>query len=435
MRCTPGMCGLGTGALAMILLFGAGAPRVAADNWPQWRGIRGDGISQETNIPSTWSKTENMAWRLPLPGPAGSTPVVWGNRIFLTSVDGNDLVLMCVDGDGKLQWRATVGTGNRDVRGDEGNSASPSPCTDGEHVWAFMANGLLACYTVDGKEVWKLDVQTRYGKLNIAFGLTASPVLDGDRLYLQLIHGEGNPTTREAVVVALDKQTGREIWKQDRPSDARAECEHSYASPVLYRDGTRSFLLSHGADYVVAHALDDGHELWRCGDLNPKGNYNNTLRFVASPAAGSGLIVVPSAKNGPVFCLKPGLEGDVTDKADAFLWKRPSGTPDVPSPLIVGDLVYLCRENGNLVCVEAKTGKQLYEQRTVADRHRASPVFADGKIFLTARRGIVTVVKAGPEFEILAKNEMGEEISASPAIANGRVYLRTFNALYAIGAR
>ncbi|HND52456.1 MAG TPA: PQQ-binding-like beta-propeller repeat protein [Pirellulaceae bacterium] len=414
---------------------GGGSPQVArAENWPQWRGAKLDGISSETNLPVKWSKTENVAWRLPLPGPAGATPAVWGDKIFLTSVTENgDLIALAVSTAGKELWRQTVATGNKDVRGDEGNSASPSPVTDGKHVWIFMANGPLACFTVDGKEVWKFDIQDRYGKLKIAFGMTASPLLDGDRLYLQLIHGEGNPKTREAMVVALDKTTGKEIWKHDRASDARDECEHSYASPVIYRDGKQEFLITHGADFVIAHSLADGHELWRCGELNPKTNYNPTLRFVASPVAVPGLIVVPSAKNGPVFAIKPDVKGDITNEASAFVWKRAANTPDVPSPLVHDGLVYLCRENGNLIVMDAKTGEQIYEKRTVADRHRASPVYADGKLYLTARKGVVTVVKAGRDFEILASNDVGEQISASPAIAGGRIYLRTFDALYAIG--
>ncbi|MFO0903628.1 MAG: PQQ-binding-like beta-propeller repeat protein [Pirellulales bacterium] len=422
------------GCLSCGVLLATGQRSAAwAENWPQWRGVRGDGVSSETHLPTKWSKSENVAWRLEMPGPAGSTPVVWGDRVFVTSVDGEDLLLLCVSTSGKELWRRKIATGNKDVRGDEGNSASPSPATDGEHVWTFMANGKLACFTLAGDPVWQLDVQDRYGKLDIAFGMTSTPLLDGDRLYLQLIHGEGNPQTREAQVVALDKKTGREIWKHARSSDAKAECEHSYASPVLYRDEQRAFLLTHGADYVVAHDLGDGHELWRCGDLNPKGNYNNTLRFVASPVATPGLIVVPSAKNGPVFGLKPDLAGDVTDSESAFFWKRPQGTPDVPSPLVHDGLVYLCRENGNLICLEAASGKQLYEQRTEADRHRASPVYGDGMLYLTARRGVVTVVKAGPKFEVVSRNELGEEISASPAIADGRLYFRTFKALYCIG--
>src|SRR5690606_762238 len=233
-----------------------------------------------------------------------------------------------------------------------------------------------------------------------------------------------DPATREAVVVALDKTTGAEIWKADRPSDGRAECEHSYASPVLYRDSDREYLLTHGADYVVAHSLKDGSEIWRCGGLNPKGNYNPTLRFVASPLAVPGLIIVPSAKNGPVLAVLPEAQGVITGSESYLKWVRDSNTPDVPSPLLVDGLVYLCRENGNLICLDAKTGEEYYQEPTERDRHRASPVYADGKIYLTGRKGVVTVVQEGKEFKILARNDMGEQISASPAISNGTIYLR-----------
>ncbi|MDP6446888.1 MAG: PQQ-binding-like beta-propeller repeat protein [Pirellulaceae bacterium] len=405
-----------------------------AENWPQWRGPHSNGVSSETNLPIEWEK-EDATWRLPLPGPAGSTPVIWDERIFLTSVDKADnLLLLCVGVDGKEQWRRVVSRGNRNARGDEGNSASPSPSTDGKLVWTCMANGALACYTVDGERKWAVDLQERYGKYKIAFGMSATPVLDRGRLYVQLIHGEGKPSTREAIVVALEAATGKEIWKHQRDSDARAECEHSYASPMLYRHGGVEFLLTHGADYVIAHDLADGSEIWRCGELNPKANYNPTLRFVASPVCSPNLIVVPSAKNGPVFGIKPKQQGDITELEDSFAWKRPRGTPDVPSPLVDGDLVYLCRENGNLVCLDAASGDLKYEERTTRGRHRASPVLADGKIYLTCREnGTVTVVAAGTDFDILAQNKMGEAIAASPAIANGRIYLRSFDALYAIG--
>lgn len=412
--------------LLWFVSLGLLATSAYAENWPQWRGAKLDGISNETGIATSWDKEKNVLWRTALPGPAGATPVVWGDRIFLTSADGEDLVLLCFDTSGKQLWRALMATGNKTARSDEGNSASPSPSTDGKHVWAMMGTGDLNCYDFEGKEVWKLNLQQRYGKFNIQFGMSSTPVLDGDRLYLQLIHSGG------AYVIALDKATGKEVWKQRRESDAKAECEHSYASPVMYRDGDREYLLTHGADYVIAHSLKDGSELWRCGGINPKGTYNNTLRLVASPVAVPGLIVVPTAKNGPVFGLKPDGMGDVTTDTKAYHWKRPQNTPDVPSPLVKDGLVYLCRENGNLMCLDAKTGEQHYEKRTVADRHRASPVYADGKVYLTARNGAVTVVKAGREFETLATNSIGESLSASPAISNGVIYLRSFDALYAI---
>jgi outer membrane protein assembly factor BamB len=418
--------------LAAVCLFVS--PGADAENWPQWRGPQGRGISGEKNVPTKWSKSENVAWRLPLPGPAGATPVVWGDRIFLTTVDARNLDLLCVSTAGEKLWQKTVATGNQDARGDEGNSASPSPVTDGEHVWAFFGNGSLACYDFDGNQVWAKDLQKDYGKFEIQFGMSSTPVLHKDNLYLQLIHGKWSSEPSRGLVIALDKNTGKQVWKSDRITDAINENKHSYASAVLYSDDKQEFLVTHGADYVIAYDLKDGKELWRCGNLNPKSNYNDTLRLVASPATAPGLIVVPSAKGGPVLGLKADLMGNVTDDEDAAKWVMNRGTPDVPSPLIHDGLVYLCRENGNLICLEADSGKQVYEERTKSERHRASPVFADGNLYLTSRdSGTITVVKAGRDFEIVAQNSMGEGISASPVISGGRIYLRTYDALYAIG--
>ena len=423
------------GRLAIGLIL-ASSLIAHAENWPQWRGPRLDGISREKNIPTKWSKTENVLWRLPLPGPAGATPVVFDDRIYLTSVAGEgktDLSLLCVSTSGQLLWERIVGSGSKDVRADEGNYASPSPCTDGQRVWAMFGTGDLACFTRDGEAVWKFNVEHRYGKLNIQFGMASTPVLDRGRLYLQLIHGDMRGTAQEARVVCLAADTGSELWQTGRPSDGTFECKHSYASPTIYRDDQREYLLTHGADYIIAHALNDGRELWRCGDLNPKGKYNQTLRFVASPVAVPGYIVVPTAKNYGVVCVKPDSQGDITDQPQQTHWRWTNNTPDVPSPLVVNDLVYLCRENGNLIVADAKTGKEIYTQPTTRDRHRASPLYADGQIYLTARNGTITVVRAGPTFEIVATNSLEESTSASPIVANGRIYIRTFNALYAIG--
>lgn len=405
------------------------APSSNAGNWPQWRGEKHDGISDESGLPVRFDKTENVLWRLPLPGPAGATPVVWSDRIFLTSAKGQDLVLMAVSTGGERLWEQTVANHNESVRGDEGNFASPSPMTDGKHVWAIMGTGDIGCYALDGKKAWKFNLQDRVGKFNIAFGMTSTPVLDGDRIYLQLLFTGGRH------VLALDKGTGETVWQVERKSDARDECEHSYASPTLYRDGRQEYLLTHGGDYIVAHRLTDGSEIWRCGGLNPLGNYNPTLRFVASPLAVPGLIVVPSAKNGPVLGIDPTAKGNITESEESHRWTRGENTPDVPSPLVHDGLVYLCRENGTLLVLDAKTGEEVYQERAYSDRYRASPVYADGKVYLTSRDGTITVVKAGRKFEVLAENKMGESISSSPVISGGRIYLRSFDALYAIGAK
>jgi outer membrane protein assembly factor BamB len=405
---------------------------VHADNWPQWRGPNYDGVSQETNLCTQWGPDKNVLWRLKLPGMGASTSAVWGDRLFLTSQEGADLVLLCVSTEGKELWKRKLGNGERRVRGDEGNYASASPSTDGTHVWAFVGSGDLACLDFDGNEVWKVNLQERYGRFNIQFGMHSTPILYGDRLYLQLIQ-TGNP-----LVMALDKSTGKEVWKVQRKSDGRSECEHSYASPCLWHNGKEAYLITHGNDYAIAHRLEDGSEIWRAGDLNPKSRYNFTLRFVASPVAVADLVVVPSAKGGPVVGVKPDARGMVTTGSSGEQWRLLRGTPDVPSPLVHDGLVYLCAEGGGLTCLDAKTGALRYKEDKAAthrDRHRASPVYADGKVYLTARDGTFCVVEAGPTFKLLAKNKLPDTFTASPAISNGRIYLRGWDSLWAIGTR
>lgn len=416
----PRCCAL-TLPLVLLLQF---APAGRAEDWPQWRGPRGDGSSGSRGLPVRWSKTENLRWRLPLPGPAGATPALWGDRLFLTSADGSDIVLIAISTEGKTLWQKKLGTGNRTVRGDEGNSASPSPSTDGRNVWSFTGFGILSCHDFEGREVWSVDLKERHGSYKIQFGMTSTPVLFGDALYLQCIHSGGS------YVLSVDKKTGADRWKKARITDARDECEHSYASPILYRDDQRTLLLAHGADYLTAHMLEDGAEVWRCGALNPPEKYNNTLRFVASPVAAPGLVIIPSAKNGPVYAVRPDGSGDVT--LSHRVWMRERETPDVPTPAIHDGLVYLLRENGVLICHDLKTGKQIYLERTHAQRHRASPVVADGKVYCAAADGTVTVVQAGREFKVLATNTIDEHLSSTPIAADGRLYLRSYDALYAI---
>ena len=407
-----------------------------ADNWTSWRGPTSNGISTESNLPVTWSKDANVAWRSPLPGPAGATPVVWEDQIFLTSIEGEKLLLMCFGTDGKQQWSHEIGSGNKDVRGDEGNSASPSPVTDGKHVWAMMGTGDVACFQMDGTAVWNLNLQDRYGKFDIAFGMSATPVLHEGRLFFQLIHGDGKASTQEAMVVCVNAADGEEIWKTDRVTGAENENEHSYASPILYNFADTAYLITHGADFTIAYALSDGREIWRLGGLNPHDDanrkYHPTLRFVASPAAAEGIVVCPTAKNGPLYAIRADATGDLTNSSEALLWMIDKNTPDVPSPVITEDYVYLCRESGQLMCMNRKTGEEIYHERTHNQRHRASPVLADGHLYLTARDGKITVVKEGPKFEIVAQNDTNESMSASPVISNGTIYLRTFDALWAI---
>ncbi|HJZ94530.1 MAG TPA: PQQ-binding-like beta-propeller repeat protein [Gemmataceae bacterium] len=407
------------------------APAIA-DNWPQWRGPKNDGISEEKNLPGEWSESKNMVWKLPLPGMGSSTPCVWGNRIFLTSADAsNQLLAMCVSADGKEMWRKVINKGAGIARkADEGNNASPSPSTDGKHVWYFFGTGEVACFDFDGNEVWKFNAQERYGRFKLGYGMHTTPALHAGRLYFQLLHDNGQN------VICVDASTGKDVWKVDRWSDGRVENLHSYASPFVWMDGKDALLVTHGNDYTIGHDLKDGKEVWRVEGLNPKENYLETLRFVASPVCTPDLIVIPTAKNRQVAAIKPTARGTISPGNEAEVWRRPSGTPDVPSPVVHDGLVYIVRETGNFQCWDAKTGKDVYEsQRLHQNKHRASPVYADGKIYAISRDGVVSVVKAGPKFELLASNRMKDDITASPVVADGRIYLRGFKNLYAIGTK
>ncbi len=412
--------------LAPLVLAVFGPAR--ADNWPQWRGPNHDGVSKEANLPTAWGEGKNVLWKFPMPGLGSSTPIVWGERIFVTSEDGKDTVLLCISTEGKELWKRKLGKAHGKYRGDEGDNAGATPSTDGKHVWTFVGSGEVACHDFSGAEVWKFNAQDRYDKFNIAFGMHSTPVLHKGRLYLQLLHTDGG------TVAAVDKATGKQVWKVDRKSDARAECKHSYASPCLWQKGADAYLITHGNDYAVAHRLTDGAEIWRVGGLNPKDRYRGDLRFVASPVATPDLIIVPSAKNHGVVALMPGATGLVMPGSRFEQWRLPQNTPDVPCPLVHGGIVYLCGEGGLFLALDAKTGKPLYpRERLHAANYRGSPVYGDGKVYCTARDGTVTVVKAGPKFERLAVNKLPDVVAASPAVANGRIYLRGRASLYCIG--
>jgi len=413
-------------SLAVVLSLCFASPAFA-DNWPSWRGPEQNGISTETGLPTTWSESKNIAWKLPLPGKAGSTPVVWGDRIFLTSAKNNDLVLLCVSTKGKILWERKLAKAVRLViKKDEANEASASPSTDGKHVFTFVGSGDCACHDFDGNQVWHFNAQERYGKFDIFHGVHITPVLHEDRLYMTLLHTGGH------WVIALDRATGKEVWKVERPSDAKGESREAYSSPCIWRTGNEETLVVLGCDYTTGHRLSDGAEIWRLGSLNSAAKYDTAFRIISSPVPTPDLLLVPTARGRLVVAVKPGASGKIGAGSKFEAWRIPKGAPDVPSPLVHDGLVYLGRENGWLHCVDARTGQQLYEERLHADRYRASPVFADGRLYLTARDGTFSVVKPGRTFELLAANTLPDEFTASPAISNGRIYLRGFRALYAI---
>ncbi|MFP6886557.1 MAG: PQQ-binding-like beta-propeller repeat protein [Opitutales bacterium] len=397
--------------------------------WRTWRGPNKDGVSSAKNLPDVWSETENLVWKFTLPAAGSSTPIVVKEKVLLTFEKDKEVQLLCLSTEGKELWQRKVCETNGKGNGERTN-ASATPSSDGENVFVTTGTGEVVSFDLVGGEQWRFNAQERYGKFRFGFGFHSTTVLHEGRLFLQLIHSAAQ------LVICVDAPTGEEIWKVERKSDGVAECEHSYASPTAHRHGDLSVVITHGNDYCIGHDPATGKELWRIAGLNPKDKYNRTLRFVASPVAHEGLVVAPSAKNRGVSVVRAAdAKGRIEKGGAGELWRMDRGTTDVTSPLLYEGLLYLCKENGTVLCLDAKTGEQLYQERFHGQTYRSSPVAANGRILFTARDGTFTVLRAGRNYEIMTKNKLDDQFTASPAIARDRFYLRGYKYLYAIGRK
>jgi outer membrane protein assembly factor BamB len=410
-----------------LALFCAAAAAPAAENWPQWRGPSANGLSGEKNLPVHWSKTENITWKLDLPAWSGSTPIVWGDRIFLSVAEGRSLHLWCIDRTrGVLRWKQHIGDGN--VRMQKQNMSSPSPVTDGRHVWVMTGTGILKSFDLEGNEQWTRDIQKDYGRFGLNWGYGSSPLLVGDALFVQVLHGMR--TDDPSYLLRIDAATGRTVWRVERPTSARFESPDAYTTPALVRNGTTTEIVVTGGDVVTGHDPTTGKELWRANGLNP--DNDGSYRIVASPVVLGDLIVAPSRER-PMLVLKAGGHGDVT--RSHVLWSFGNG-PDVPTPVTDGTYLYVINDRGIMWCLDPRTGKEIYaRQRLPPATYSGSPVLADGKIYITNEDGVTVVVKAGPTFEVLARNDFDDYTLSSPAVSEGQIFIRTAKFLYCIGKR
>ena len=408
--------------LALSVLMCAIAGVCGAENWPQWRGVRMNGISGETDVPLRWSKTENIAWKLSLPPRSGSTPVVWGDRIFLHLADRDDLYLWCVNrATGLPLWKRRLSGGNAMARKE--NMSSPSPVTDGERVWVLTGTGILKSFDMDGNEQWSRNLPKDYGPFGLNWNYASSPLLYEDLLIIQIVHGM--KTTAASYLLGIEKKTGQTGWRIERPDTATGEGKDAYTTPGVARVGGPSGsdeIVVTGAVAVTGHDPATGKELWRATGLNDD-------RTVASPVV-IGDMIFASSRQRPLLALRAGGRGDVT--ATHVLWSFNKG-PDVPTPITDGTWLYVLTDNGVLYCLEAKTGKEAYRQRLKSATYSASPVLAGDRIYVTNEDGITVVWKTGPVFELLAENDLEEYTLSSPAISGGQIFIRTETILYAIG--
>jgi outer membrane protein assembly factor BamB len=404
-----------------------GAMAVSAANWPQWRGPGLDGISSEKNLPIQWDQQRNVAWKLAMPSWSGSTPIVWEDRIFLNVAEGDALSLWCVDRNKPaVIWKKPIGGGN--VKVQKQNMSSPSPVTDGRHVWVMTGTGILKGFDFSGNEIWARDIQKEYGKFGLNWGYASSPLLHEDSLYVQVLHGM--TTDDPSYVLRIDAKTGKTIWRVERPTTAQRESPDSYTTPTLIKNAGKYELVISGGDYVTGHDLATGKELWRGGGFN-LGN-DPFYRVIASPVVSNDIVYVPT-RIKPLQAFRAGGRGDVTKSHLA--WAFQNG-PDVPTPVTDGKYFYSVNDRGIVYCLDAKTGAEIYGgQRLKHGTYSASPALADGKIYITNEEGLTSVIKAGPKFEILAENALNDYCLSSPAISDGQIFIRTTGFLYAIGQR
>ncbi len=413
--------------------LGAAAPDVhlleaegeAAKYWPRWRGPSGQGIVQGS-FPDTWSESQSIKWKVPVPGRGNSSPIVWGDRIFFTTAydDGARLSLLCYRrADGKLLWELPAPVEGVERVHPKNGHASATPVTDGARVYAsFGPHGLIAA-SFEGKLLWHAPI----GRVDNYHGTAGSPVLYKDMVILYQdgghVMGEPPPPADKlpSFVAAFDRGTGKVRWKTPRTASV------GWGTAVVIRAGDRDELVVCSQRRAVAYNPADGKELWTVSGL--------TFEVIPTPVVGHDLVFCSSGRAGPTIAIRPGGSGDVTGTHVA--WSTPKGSPFVPSGVIVGDVLYLVNDMQSIVTAyEAKTGTLLYQGRLGEAKREGfsgSPVVVDGKVFFTNDDGETFVLQAGREFKLLHVNRLGEPTYASPALVDGRWYFRTASSLVAIG--
>jgi outer membrane protein assembly factor BamB len=394
------------GGLALLAAFAVAG---RADDWPCWRGPA-CGVSSEPSLPVHWSASENVHWKTPVPGEGFSSPIVSGKRIFLTSAfaGGERRALHCLARQhGALLWTREVHDRDPERTSASTGHAAATPVTDGRRIVAFFGNAGAACYDMEGRLLWRREL----GKFDSELGLASSPVLSGNRVILLCDHDGDHFQSFDSFLVALDLETGKVVWKSDRPNLFR-----SWSTPILVPGAAgKPQLVVNAQEQLRAYDPDTGKNLWRVDGM--------TGWVAPSPVFGHELIFATSGRDGPVVAVRP--DGRVA-------WRQPRGGPYVCSPVLYQDLLYVPDEKGMVTCYEAATGKVQYRER-LGGKFTASPVAGDGKVYCTNEAGTTFVLRAGRRFELLARNDLREDCLAAAAIAGGKLILRTEHDLFCIG--
>lgn len=402
------------GTVELIPVDGEGARY-----WPRWRGPSGQGFVVGTDYPDRWSATENVRWRSAVPGRGHSSPIVWDDRLFLTTATDNGARVWMLAyrlSDGRQLWQTEVPAGRAERIYPKNSRASATPATDGERVYASFGTHGLAAFDFDGRLIWHTDL----GELSNYHGSAGSPVLYEDRIFLFQDHD--GTTSLGSYVAAFDKATGEVIWQTPRRETV------GWGTPIVIRTPERDELIVSSQRQVYAYDPDTGTELWRVR--------GNTIEVIPTPVVGHGLVFCSSGRAGPTIAIRPGGSGDVTNTH--VEWSSPKGSPFVPSGLLHDDLLYLVNDMQSILTVyHAETGEVAYQARLgppMREGFSASPVVVGDKLFFTNDLGQTFVVQAGPTFNLLHINELDAQVLASPALVDGTWYWRTEGELVAIGS-
>ena len=415
-----------------------------AANWPHWRGPNFNGSTDEANLPATWSKTENVAWKASLPGPSGSSPVIWGDHVFVSSPDAQkNLNLICLNRkDGTVRWQKQVGIGDRNA-GPRSNMTSPSPVTDGKVVISLYGTGDMAAFDFAGKELWKRNLGAESGKFAVMWLYGSSPTIYEGKLYVQVLqttpvpegytHARDGKETRDSFLLCIDPQTGKDIWKQVRNSEARQESKESYATPIPFEGPNGKEILVLGGDCMTGHNAKTGVELWRAGGLNPKND--PWWRIVPSPVTGGGVILASAPKRDPVYAFKAGGKGNITESHLA--WKLTENPTDWSTPLFYKNRFYVLDGDRHvLTCLKPESGEKIWQSKIeIRDPIWSSPLGADGRIYLISEGGTAFVIDA-EDGKVSAPIPMTEGPARSSIVASqGQLFVRTAENLYCIGKK
>lgn len=414
-------------------LLGALGLSLHAANWPSWRGPQGDGTSPERNVPLTWSATENVRWKIELPEPGDSSPVVWEDKVFITQAreaTGGRTVMCFNRRDGKLLWQQGTAWTQKEKRYGQNPYCAASPVTDGERVIAFFGSAGLFCWDMEGKELWRRDL----GKHEHEWAYAASPLLHGDVCVLYF--GPG----LNARLLGLDKRSGKTLWEAKEPAPAarprtdgfkgqeRGGMVGTFTTPVIVRAGQRDELIQTFPQFVRAFDPRSGRPLWHCDGLNEL--------VYSSPIAGEGVLVGMGGYFGTSLAVKTGGTGDVT--ATHRLWQTVRTKNRLGTGVIAGGHVFILNTEGIAECLNLQTGASLWQERVKGSGSKgdswSSMVLVDGHILCLNQGGETLVLKASPKFELVRVNSLdGAVVNSSHAISNGEIFIRTQKHLWCIG--